>query len=37
LDFEARWSTFSQPLILVVDGVTDPRNLGACMRSATIP
>ncbi len=33
-DFEAHWSTFSQPLLLVVDGIMDPRNLGACMRSA---
>ena len=33
-DFEACWPTFSQPLLVVVDGVMDPRNLGACMRSA---
>lgn len=34
-ELEARWATFTPPLLLLVlDGVTDPRNLGACLRSA---
>ena len=33
-EFEARWSELERPLLLVLDGVEDPRNLGACLRSA---
>ena len=32
--FEARWPTFQQPFLVVLDGVEDPRNLGACLRTA---
>jgi len=34
-ELEFRWSAFASPqLVLALDGVTDPRNLGACLRSA---
>ena len=33
-ELERRWPEFTQPLLLVLDGVLDPRNLGACLRSA---
>ena len=33
-DLEARWPTFGNPLIVVLDGILDPRNLGACLRTA---
>lgn len=34
VELEARWNSFKNPLILVLEGLEDPRNLGACLRSA---
>ena len=33
-DLEARWPAWDEPLLVVVDGIADPRNLGACLRTA---
>ena len=33
-DLEARWAVFENPLLVVLDGIQDPRNLGACVRTA---
>ena len=33
-DLEARWPSFEDPLLVVLDGIADPRNLGACLRTA---
>ena len=32
--FERRFGEFRQPFLLVLEGVQDPRNLGACLRTA---
>ncbi len=31
---EARWSSLADPLLVILDGIEDPRNLGACLRTA---
>lgn len=33
-DLEHRWTELEQPLVLVLEGIQDPRNLGACLRTA---
>ena len=33
-ELEARWTGFDAPLLVVLDGIEDPRNLGACLRTA---
>lgn len=33
-EFEAHFERLEKPLLLALEGVLDPRNLGACMRSA---
>ena len=33
-ELDLRWPKLDNPLILALDGVEDPRNLGACLRSA---
>lgn len=33
-DLEERWPELEDPLLVVVEGVLDPRNLGACLRTA---
>ena len=33
-DLQARLTTLANPLLVVLDGIQDPRNLGACLRTA---
>lgn len=33
-ELERRWPEFDNPFLLVLEGVQDPRNLGACLRTA---
>lgn len=33
-EFAERFAGFEEPFLLVLDGIEDPRNLGACLRSA---
>lgn len=33
-ELEARWKRWREPLLVVFDGIEDPRNLGACLRTA---
>ncbi len=32
--FEAHWPNYRDPLLVLLDGIADPRNLGACLRVA---
>lgn len=32
--FEAHWPSVDNPLLVLLDGIADPRNLGACLRVA---
>lgn len=33
-ELEARWPQWHEPLLVVLEGIEDPRNLGACLRTA---
>lgn len=33
-ELERRWGEFAAPFLLILEGVQDPRNLGACLRTA---
>ena len=33
-ELEARWPGFANPMLVLLDGIGDPRNLGACLRTA---
>ena len=33
-EFEALWPSVDNPLLVLLDGIADPRNLGACLRVA---
>lgn len=33
-ELEARWPSWENPLLVVLDGIEDARNLGACLRTA---
>ena len=33
-DLQDRWASFDEPLLVILDGIEDPRNLGACLRTA---
>ena len=33
-ELERRWDEFAAPFLLILEGVQDPRNLGACLRTA---
>lgn len=35
-ELEGRWRGFANPLLVLLDGIQDPRNLGACLRTAEV-